>query len=210
MAKQSSLFAGNALEVIPLDAESEVLMYSGWIPSKGATKLFDHFQQSVPWSQPEVVIAGMPHKVPRMQAWFGNPGAALYYSGARFEPLPWTAMLARMREGVSQMAGVEFNSVLVNLYRSEQDGVGWHADDEKELGEAPTIASVSLGAERVFSLRPKGGGQVRKIPLSSGDLLVMRGQTQKRWQHAVLKTAEAAGPRINLTFRKVFVFDRSQ
>lgn len=138
-------------------------------------------------------------------AWHGDAGANYVYSGTLHRPLPWHPVLAELRDRVAARAGAELNSVLANLYRSGADSMGWHADDEPELGPDPLIASLSLGAPRRFCLRPKPGvaGRRSEIVLADGSLLLMRGATQARYQHSLPKAAGAAGERINLTFRWV-------
>lgn len=144
---------------------------------------------------------------PRRTAWHGDPGRVYAYSGRTFEPAPWTAPLAEVRDRVEGLTGVRFDSVLVNEYRDGRDSMGWHADDEPELGpRAPDdvlIASVSLGATRRFLLRHRRRAEKRELALGQGALLVMGGSTQRRWQHAVPKTARPVGARTNLTFRLV-------
>lgn len=140
---------------------------------------------------------------PRLEAWYGDPGAAYTYSGLAHEPLPWTAELQDLRERVESATATTFNSVLANLYRSGADSNGWHADDEPELGEQPVIASLSLGATRRFLLRHRASGERVELMLEAGSLLVMRGATQQCWQHCVPKQRTVQAPRINLTFRRV-------
>jgi alkylated DNA repair dioxygenase AlkB len=144
---------------------------------------------------------------PRLTAWYGDATARYSYSGLDLTPQPWTPALLALRTQVEQATGVTFNSVLLNLYRTGQDSMGWHADDEPELGPEPVIASISLGATRRFRLRPRHSQQLPHAPLGldlpSGSLLVMRGTTQQHWQHAVPKTARPVGPRLNLTFRTI-------
>ena len=126
------------------------------------------------------------------------------YSGIRFEAVPWTTELAELKAQVEQVSGLEFNSVLINWYRDGQDSMGWHSDDEKSLGEAPQIASVSLGASRRFVLRKKSDHTNKKeLLLTDGSLFLMLGETQKLWQHALPKTRKSVGDRINLTFRQI-------
>lgn len=217
---QESLFNEARREIIALDDASDILYIPAWITEERASRVFTRLNTEVDWQQPTISIAGQQHKIPRLQAWYGDSGAVMEYSGQSFTPVAWTALLANMKSGVEREAGQGFNSVLVNLYRDGQDSVSWHADNEKELGKNPVIASVSLGATRIFSLKPRsrssdvdfkqtGKGdkqnpsQTIKLPLHSGDLIVMRGETQQRWQHAVLKVKSSVGPRINLTFRQI-------
>jgi alkylated DNA repair dioxygenase AlkB len=143
---------------------------------------------------------------PGLTAWHGDPGCTYRYSGRLFEPNPFTAELRALRERLREFLGHDFNTVLANLYRDGRDSMGWHSDDERELGpRAPddvVIASVSLGASRRFVLRHRRRPAERHaFALGGGDLLVMGGTTQRRWQHAVPKTSVPVGPRLNLTFR---------
>jgi alkylated DNA repair dioxygenase AlkB len=148
-----------------------------------------------------MVMFGRRVAFPRLTAWYGDPGAAYTYSGVRNEPLPWTPLLRELRDRAAAAAGARFNSVLLNRYRDGRDGMGWHADDERELGRV--IASLSVGAVRTFELRHRGDRERIALPLASGSLIVMAGDTQRHWTHRVPKDARAAGERINLTFRWV-------
>jgi alkylated DNA repair dioxygenase AlkB len=142
--------------------------------------------------------------VPRLTAWHGDPGAVYTYSNIRMEPEPWTPLLESIRDRVSEFCKAEFNSVLLNLYRDGNDSMGWHSDDEKELGPQPTIASLSFGAERTFKFRHKFNRSLKhSMTLSHGSLMVMQGETQALWQHSLPKTRKKVFPRINLTFRRI-------
>jgi alkylated DNA repair dioxygenase AlkB len=142
--------------------------------------------------------------VPRLVAWHGDPGAVYTYSGTAHEPRPWTDDLRSVRERLQRLTGHRYNSVLLNLYRDGRDGMGWHADDEPELGPAPAIASLSLGATRRFRLRHRGQRELGcAVDLAHGDLLLMAGGTQSAYLHALPKTARLVGERINLTWRWV-------
>lgn len=185
-------------------ADAEVSLLPDAFAEAEATELFDELRRGIEWRQEDVVIFGRRHPVPRLVAWHGDPGARYTYSGTPHEPLPWTPALERVRGRVQALTGCEFNSVLLNLYRDGRDGMGWHADDEPELGPNPVIASVSLGAVRRFCLRHRQRrGQKVDISLPNGSLLLMSGATQHHWVHSVPKTAVAVGERINLTFRRV-------
>ena len=162
---------------------------------------------AVPWRQESVRLFGREIPSPRLTAWYGDPGCVYTYSGLTLEPLPWTPLLASIRERVEAGAGQRFNSVLLNRYRDGSDSMGWHADDERELGPEPTIASVSLGARRTFQLKHKTRKEQRRldVDLEHGSLLVMRPPTQAHWLHGVPKRrgADAPGERVNLTFRHI-------
>jgi alkylated DNA repair dioxygenase AlkB len=169
-----------------------------------ADRLFDALRIGITWEREEVLIFGERRAVPRLVAWHGEPGATYTYSGTRHEPRPWTADLEEIRRRVEQLTGHAFNSVLLNRYRSGRDGMGWHSDDEPELGPDPVIASVSLGATRRFRLRHRRNrAEPVSLLLEHGSLLLMAGATQRHWLHAVPKTATTVGERINLTFRRV-------
>lgn len=162
--------------------------------------------EHTPWEDHIMRIQGKEVPVPRRTAWYNDDARAYRYSGLKHEGRSWTPLLQGLRERVEAATGVRYNSVLVNLYRDGRDSVGWHADDEPELGDAPTIASLSLGSERMFRWKPQSGGLAARCPaggmrLPSGSLLVMAGTTQRRWLHMLAKTARPVGPRVNLTFR---------
>jgi alkylated DNA repair dioxygenase AlkB len=184
--------------------DAEVSLWAGAFEEPEASELFRALRYGIDWQREEVVIFGQRRPVPRLVAWHGDPGARYCYSGTHHEPLPWTPALARVRERVQALTGREFNAALLNLYRDGRDGMGWHADDEPELGPEPAIASVSLGAARRFCLRHRRRRAARMdLSLPHGSLLVMSGATQRNWVHAVPKTAVPVGERINLTFRRV-------
>lgn len=160
----------------------------------------------VPWRSEEVVMWGRRMLQPRLTAWYGDPGARYAYSGLELDPLPWTPLLADLKRRVEAVAGATFNSVLLNYYRDHRDSVGFHSDNEPELGEWPVIASLSLGEERTFILKHKTSKQLEpvRLRLESGSLLLMRGETQRCWRHGVLKETRPCGARVNLTFRQIF------
>ena len=155
------------------------------------------------WRQDAIKRGRKEIQLPRLTLWYGNSGKNYSYSGIRMKPLPWNEPLLKIKQAVDAEAGVKFNSVLLNLYRNERDSVAWHSDDEPELGKNPIIASVSLGATRRFVLRHKREKRFPKIELalSHGSLLLMRGPTQHYWVHAIPKSKNPIGPRLNLTFR---------
>jgi len=141
-------------------------------------------------------------------AWYGDPHRSYSYSGITMESEPWTEPLLEIKARIEEVSATTFNSVLINLYRDGRDGVGWHSDDEPELGEHPVIGSVSFGGVRNFVLRHKRkkheGHRLRvELHLTHGSYLLMRGETQRFWMHQIPKTEEHVGPRINLTFRQI-------
>ncbi|HJU14897.1 MAG TPA: alpha-ketoglutarate-dependent dioxygenase AlkB [Stellaceae bacterium] len=157
----------------------------------------------VPWRAEEIVMFGRKVMQPRLTAWYGDPGCVYSYAGIRLRPRPWSAILFDLKARIEAATAERFNSVLLNCYRDERDSIGFHSDDEPELGPRPVIASLSLGAERVFVMKHKTD---RKLPpvrlvLASGSLLLMKGETQRCWRHGVPKTTRPCGKRVNLTFR---------
>lgn len=167
-----------------------------------ANLLFKKLYDEIPWQQDNITIFGKNHLQPRLTALFGNEGKPYSYSNIVMQPHPWNAILTYIKEEVEAICDEKFTTVLLNLYRDGKDSNGWHADNEKELGRNPKIASVSFGAERPFHLQHNSIKEAKqKIILEHGSLLVMKGETQHFWKHQIAKTAKPIAPRINLTFR---------
>ncbi|MDD1632393.1 MAG: alpha-ketoglutarate-dependent dioxygenase AlkB, partial [Methylococcaceae bacterium] len=171
--------------------------------SPDSDQLFATLETGLAWQEEAIFIFGKWVKVPRLMCWYGDPDAYYQYSGVNHQPRPWTTELQSVRAEVEQQCRCVFNSVLANLYRDGRDSMGCHADDEKELGLNPLIASLSLGDERLFKLHHKKRKETLDIILGHGDLLVMAGTLQHHWLHSVPKTKKIKTPRINLTFRKI-------
>lgn len=181
--------------------DAEVDYRAGFFAPTEARALFDGLRAEIRWERHRVRIRGREVECPRLSGWEGE--AAYSYSGLTLRPAPWTSQVAAVRRRIEATTGDAFNSVLANLYRDGGDRLGWHADDEPELGPSPVIASVSFGAPRRFLLRPKRGGASVPIVLEPGSLLIMRGATQRHWVHSLPPTRRPVGPRINLTFRRI-------
>jgi alkylated DNA repair dioxygenase AlkB len=164
---------------------------------------FHALMEKIHWQQESMMMYGKPVLFPRLMAWYGDTGSSYAFSGKTYTPQAWTDELLKIKDRIEPTAGVRFNSVLLNRYRSGKDSMGWHADDEPELGRNPVIASVNLGATRRFLLRHVKAGLKYELELRHGSLLVMSGALQHHWQHQVPKTARVSGERINLTFRVV-------
>jgi alkylated DNA repair dioxygenase AlkB len=169
-------------------------------------RLLSELIESTPWRHEVVTIYGKKFMQPRLIAWYGDPGQRYAYSGIALDPLPWTETLLDVRSVVQDLAGESFNSVLLNYYRDHRDSMGFHADDEKELGPTPIIASVSVGATRTFVLKHKTRLELKpvRLELTPGSLLLMKGDTQRNWKHGIDKQAKPCGPRVNLTFRRIY------
>ena len=189
----------------PLDLpRAQLGYYPAWLDSAKASELMAVLSDQLQWSQPAINIVGKRLLIPRLQAWYGDAGAVMRYSGISMSPLDWHPSLLSLRQQLQAELGQAFNSVLANLYRDGSDSMGWHADNEKELGEQPFIVSISLGQSRRFSLKPLFMGAKRvDLMLEHGDMLTMSGDTQQYWHHAIPKTKKEIGARINLTFRLI-------
>jgi alkylated DNA repair dioxygenase AlkB len=172
-----------------------------------ADDLFASLRAQLDWALMPIIMFGREVMQPRLVAFHGETGLCYRYSGKTLEASGWPALLEGLRQQLERLLGEEFNSVLCNLYRDGSDYMGWHADNEPELGQEPVIASVSLGAPRRFVLKTRDGCQRHEISPAHGSLLVMSGTLQERWQHQVPRTSRPVGERINLTFRRVFPRD---
>lgn len=170
-----------------------------------ADQLLHELITSTPWRAEAITIYGKKIMQPRLVAWYGDAGREYAYSGVVLTPLPWTPLLLALRQQVQRLAGEPFNSVLLNYYRDHRDSIGLHSDDERELGPEPVIASLSLGATRVFVLKHKTRRELPplRVELPSASLLVMKGPTQRCWKHGIDKMTRPCGPRVNLTFRRI-------
>ena len=199
---QQSLVLEQAREIELPDAE--LSYYPRLFETKQADGFLDKLKDGIEWTQNTIRFYGKESLVPRMEAWYGDEGKSYAYSGIHMDPKPWTEELIIIKHKIEPLAGVAFNSVLINYYRDGKDRVAWHSDDERELGKNPVIGSVSLGAERKFKLRHKRyktNGLKHEILLRHGSFLLMKGSTQHHWMHEIPRTAKPIGPRINLTFR---------
>jgi len=169
-----------------------------------AQRWFALLHAKIPWELHRLRLFGREVASPRLSCWIGDREAVYTYSRTRFEPRPWTPALAELRDAVSSQCGELYNSVLCNLYRDGSDAMGWHSDNERELGPDPVIASLSFGATRRFRLRHRRDpGSRLEIELESGSLLLMAGATQVNYRHDLPRTMRDTGARINLTFRRI-------
>lgn len=158
------------------------------------------------WQQREMNMYGRKVKQPRLTAWYGDPSRTYMYSGIKNVPIPWSDILRELKRRIEDCTDSTFNSVLLNLYRDQNDSMGFHSDDEKELGPEPVIASLSFGATRTFVFKHKHlqDTPAVSVPLREGSVLLMKGQTQRNWKHAINREATPCGPRVNLTFRHIY------
>lgn len=185
--------------------DGDLKFMRSFLPKSQADRLFDVLLKETPWRQDPIKVWGKWYLQPRLSAWYGDPETVYSYSGIRLEPLAWTAALLAIKADIEEISGTRFNSVLINQYRDHQDSVGWHSDDEPELGRDPVIASLSLGEIRTFKLKHKTSKREkpRAIDLPHGSLLLMAGATQRCWLHAIEKERAPKQSRINLTFRTI-------
>lgn len=175
-----------------------------FLPRAEADALLAELLAATPWQAETTRMYGRELPVPRLTSWHGE--ADYTYGNRRHVAAPWTSSLLKLKEQAEALAQARFNSVLLNLYRGGQDSVAWHADDETDLGPAPIVASISLGAMRDFRLKPKPDRPPHPpvtLKLEHGSLLLMGAGLQAGWLHAVPKTARPVGPRINLTYRYI-------
>jgi alkylated DNA repair dioxygenase AlkB len=201
MAMQNQLTSFE-IERLPL-IDADLLLWRRVDLGRSYDALLQAIIDDTEWRQEEITVYGKPYLQPRLSAWYGD--LAYSYSGIRLEPLPWTPTLLDIKRRVETLVKHQFNSVLLNYYRDQNDSMGMHSDDERELGPQPAIASLSLGEERTFLLKHKSRKDLKtvKLALATGSLLLMQGQTQQYWQHGINKERLACAPRINLTFRTI-------
>ncbi|MGX7668142.1 alpha-ketoglutarate-dependent dioxygenase AlkB family protein [Flavobacterium pedocola] len=196
----NSLFAAENITLALKDAD--ILYYPDFFTEEEATELFQKLYTETPWQQDDITVFGKKHQQPRLTALYGNDGKNYSYSGITMHPNAWTEALLTIKTKVEKEVNCTFSTVLLNLYRDGKDSNGWHADNEKELGQNPVIASVSFGAERNFQLKHNTDPtEKHNVVLKNGSLLLMKGTTQHFWKHQIPKTKKIVNPRINLTFR---------
>lgn len=181
---------------------AEIEYYPNFFDADKSKILFEKLLNEIPWQQDDITVFGKTHPQPRLTSLFGNEGKPYSYSNIVMQPHHWNPLLMFIKNEIEEVCSENFTTVLLNLYRDGKDSNGWHADNEKELGRNPVIASVSFGAERSFHLQHNTITDAKlKITLENGSLLLMKGETQHFWKHQIPKTAKSIAPRINLTFR---------
>lgn len=182
--------------------DANIVYYPEFFSAEKSNELFEKLLTEVPWQQDDIRVYGKIHPQPRLTALYGNEGKPYGYSNIIMHPHTWNPLLMYIKNEIETVCNENFTTVLLNQYRDGKDSNGWHADNEKELGRNPIIASVSFGAERVFQLKHNTiAGFKQNITLQHGSLLIMSDQTQHFWKHQIPKTAKKIDKRINLTFR---------
>jgi alkylated DNA repair dioxygenase AlkB len=183
---------------------AELIYIENFYDTSKADHYFDSLKKTVNWQQDDITIFGKTYKQPRLTALYANNSKPYSYSNITMEPSVYTSELQQIKQDIEKKVDHEFTSVLLNLYRDGNDSNGWHADNEKELGINPVIASLSLGESRPFHFKHRELKEERhKINLNHGSLLVMRGAMQHHWLHQIAKTKKEINERINLTFRTI-------
>jgi alkylated DNA repair dioxygenase AlkB len=182
----------------------DVSYWNGVFSEEESLMHFDHLSTLPSLAQGSFHLFGKPVKTPRLESFHGISPIPYRYSGQTLHSMPFTAPMHDILARITELTGCTFNAVLINVYRNGMDSNGWHADNEKELGKNPIIASVSFGAERKFQLKSRDGALKKTIPLENGSLLLMGGSIQQDFIHCIPKEPKVVLPRINLTFRTVF------
>ena len=190
---------------IPMPSTEQLQYHPLLFDPQEQSLLMNALQKEIPWKQEHIKLFGKTHPTPRLTAWHGDEHCVYKYSGVVNQPFPWTPSLLTIKSRIENLSnGTTFNCVLLNFYRDGSDKMGWHSDDEKELGPNPSIASVSFGATRRFDFKHKNEAHNKfSIHLESGSLLLMQGDMQHHWLHQIPAQKRIQEPRINLTFRYI-------
>lgn len=191
-----------------LSKDGEAFYFSSFFTEDESQRYFLALEKEVAWKQEPIKICGKEVMQPRLTAWYGDPDKGYTYSGITMRPMPWNNTLIQIKEKIEKFSGVIFTGALLNFYRNENDSMGWHRDNEKELGINPSIGSVSFGATRTLNFRHFFDKKLKtSVDLADGSFLLMKGETQHYWQHSISKKSHSIGPRINLTFRTILSHD---
>lgn len=199
----TDLFESGGGEALPVPDADLVLWRSTGCDDD--ERILQSLIRHIHWRQERVTLWGRTCPQPRLVAFYGEDARSYAYSGVTLAARPWTPGLLELKSRVERRCGHAFNTVLLNYYRDQRDSMGFHSDDEPELGPCPVIASLSFGAERRFVLKHRHRDDVDDVvlPLASGSLLLMQGATQANWKHGIPRTSRVCGPRVNLTFRTI-------
>jgi len=183
---------------------AELIYIPDYLSKKEADLYFKEITTKTNWKHDDITIFGKTYKQPRLTALFGETTQRYSYSNIVMHPIPFTPTLKKIKQQIETITNHSFNTALINLYRNGNDSNGWHADNEKELGKNPIIASLSLGEVRPFHFKHRTlNSQRHKLALEHGSLLIMKGEMQHHWLHQIAKTKKQIRPRINLTFRQL-------
>ena len=188
-----------------LPCNGRVIYHGKVMSNEEALYYFNQLNNTIEWKNDEVIIFGKLIKTSRKVAWYASSNIEYTYSNISKKAEPFTPELLSLKQIVEQKTGEKYNACLLNLYQNGNEGMGWHSDDEKMLEPLASIASLSFGADRKFSLKHQQNNQTVSVKLENGSLLEMKDKTQLFWKHSLPKTTKVIGPRINLTFRKMVV-----
>lgn len=189
--------------------EDKLIYFTEAFSAEESSRYFHALKSTIDWGQDEIMMFGKRTKVPRLTSWYADSNVKYGYSGLQLIPRDWTVELWELKAKAEQLSGHTFNSVLLNYYRGGADSMGWHSDDERELGVNPVIVSTTFGYPRRFLIREKANYnnkkeiELKEIELEDGSVLVMQGDFQETYQHSIPKTAKKVGERLNLTFRTI-------
>ena len=185
--------------------DADIILFNEFFTKTESEKLYKNLIEKINWQQYTIKMFGKILNQPRLTAFYGEENKPYAYSGLKLTPNPWIEDLLFIKSRITKTAQINFSSVLLNYYRNGQDSMGWHSDNEKELGQNPVIGSISFGETRLFQLRHLTRKDLKKvdIKLTNGSFLLMKGQTQHYWEHQIPKTSKHITPRINLTFRTI-------
>jgi alkylated DNA repair dioxygenase AlkB len=183
--------------------DASLTLWPNWLEQQQSSTLQQQLLQQLQWSQDSIVMFGKAVKIPRYQVWMGDSHCSYRYSGTTFSPQPWHTEVQQLAQQVSTFLQLPFNCVLLNWYRDGGQYMGWHADNEPELGDNPYIASLSIGATRRFELKHRQQPWQLALDLTPGSLLLMAGECQQHWLHRLPKQSKVTDSRINLTFRYI-------
>ena len=187
-----------------LSQDGEAQYFAGFFSQEQSDRWLQVLQAKIEWKHESIIIFGKRVLQPRLTAFYGDSGREYRYSGITMQPAPWTNELSEIKIQIETKFGLKFNSALLNFYRNGEDSMGWHRDDEKELGQNPVIGSVSFGEARALQFKLVENKTIKtSVTLEHGSFLLMRGATQHHWYHAILKSKKVLGPRINITFRNI-------
>lgn len=185
----------------------EFVYYPDYFSKDDSDRFLKYLINDIAWQQDTMNMYGKLVKFPRLTAWYGNGDKGYKFSGITLNPHCWTPELLEIKNKICDVGKVDFNSVLLNRYRTGEDWISWHQDAEKELGKNPVIGSANFGATRKFEIRHLRTKETKAVILKHGSLLVMTGALQHNWQHQVPKLPKKEkqiGERINLTFRVIY------
>lgn len=186
-----------------LPYDGEVLYHGILLDTNESERFFNELMQKVEWSHDKSIIYGKEIITKRKVAWYGSKAFEYTYSGTTKMALPWIEELLALKQLVELYTDSMYNSCLLNLYHSGEEGMSWHSDGEKDLVDNGSIACLSLGAQRRFDFKHKQSGDRKSFELANGSLIEMKGETQKHWLHRIAPTVKVTKPRISLTFRQM-------